>query len=208
MEIVILIVLGLILVLLLLLGYRLVRFILKNRIYTQIMLLLGIVALIAMLINQVFFQKMEFIPSRVYPDLYLIKNPVKDRNKLNTALTQFVLDHKNEKLAGASDSTGSAMNTEYSLRFYRYTKSWGINLFADAGTAYFIENEEDLGGFVVEELSMYSAEKLADFRVNLCANNTESYCGELTFYEDGAVSKTEVLGTITSDQALDSVKNE
>ncbi|WP_418498933.1 hypothetical protein [Flagellimonas sp.] len=189
MEIIILALLILLLVVLVFLGYKLLRFMFKSKGHTVVTLsACGLVVLVVG-VNHIFFKKMQFIQSKVYPDLYLIKNPLENRNGLDISIKEFVLEHVdqrlgNQKVEGASN---------YIFRFYKYSKSWGINLFADAGTAYFLENEEDLGGFVVEELSMYSDFLLATFQMDLCENDQDLYCGKLIFFKKGEVSRTEIL---------------
>lgn len=188
MEIIIIALLVLLLVALVFLGYQLLRFMFQSKRHTTVSLsLLGMVVL-SMGVNHFFFKEMEFIPSQVYPDLYLVKHPVKDKNKLNTAIKEFVVENmKNNQKGNGVDMLNC------SLRFYKYQKSWGINLFADAGTAYFLENKEDPSGFVVEELSMYRRYLLARFHQNTCKNAADYFCGELVFYDEGEVTKTEFL---------------
>ena len=65
--------------------------------------------------------------------------------------------------------------------------------YGDSGTAYFIDNEEDLGGMVVEDLSMYPQYKLAIFTMTDCKNTNTNICGKLDYYENGYVSKTEMI---------------
>lgn len=193
MEILITIMLVLLLVALVFLGYRLIRYMFKSKGHTMVSLSVCGLVLLIMGINTLFFKKMEFIQSMVYPDLYLVKNPVKDKKELNTAIKDYVIEQVNK-----SNESVSTLKTasNYSLRFYQYSKSWGINLFADAGTAYFLENEEDPSGFVVEELSMYSNYRLAEFHWNPCKNGSGQYCGELIYFEEGEVSQTEILKDI------------
>ncbi|WP_108424803.1 hypothetical protein [Flagellimonas amoyensis] len=192
MEIVVIAFLILLLIVVVFLGYKLLRFLFKSKGHTVITLsLCGIVVLIVG-VNHIFFKKMQFIPSKIYPDLYLIKNPMKDKNELETAIREFVMETVNQESGNLEGPTKTA--TAYQpLRFYEYSKSWGINVFADAGTAYFLENEEDPSGFVVEELSMYSDLRLATFQMGLCENAQELYCGELIFFNKGEITNTEVL---------------
>ncbi|KAB7531170.1 hypothetical protein F8C76_06655 [Flagellimonas olearia] len=190
MEILITIMLVLLLVALVFLGYKLLRFMFKSKGHAMVSLSLCGIVLLIMGVNNVFFKKMHFIPSKVYPDLYLVKYPIKDKKELNAAIKEYVIEQVNK--SNESVSTLKAASN-YSLRFYQYSKSWGINLFADAGTAYFLENEEDPSGFVVEELSMYSNYRLAEFHWNPCENGSGQYCGELIYFDKGEVSKTEIL---------------
>lgn len=187
MEIVFLVLLIMLLAALVFLGLQLLRLMFQSKRHATVSLAFFGLVILVMGVNHIFFKNMEFIPSQVYPDLYLVKNPIKDKNKLNTAIKEFVVENVNNIKGNGQDM----MN--YSLRFYKYQKSWGINLFADAGTAYFLENEEDPSGFVVEELSMYRRYLLAQFHQNPCKNAADYFCGELVFYDEGEVTKTEFL---------------
>lgn len=203
MEILITALLVLLLVALIFLGYKLLRFMFKSKGHAMVSLSLCGLVLLIMGINNVFFKKMHFIQSKVYPDLYLVKNPVKDKKELNTAIKEFVIEQANKNNGDTTRPSALKTASNYSLRFYQYHKSWGINLFADAGTAYFLENEEDPSGFVVEELSMYAAYRLARFQWNPCENNSDFYCGELSYYNNGEVSKTEILWNMVAIQPND-----
>ena len=206
MEVVIIIFLILLLVVVGFLGYKSLRFMFKSKEHAVVTLsMCGLVVLIIG-VNHIFFEKMQFIQSEVYSDLYLIKNPVKDKNELDISIKEFVMEQVNQELGNLKDSIGEEASSEYSLRFYRYSKSWNINLIADAGTAYFIENEEDPSGFVVEELSMYLDFKLAKFQMNNCENASEKYCGELVFYDKGEVQKKEILTDLVATQTNDSAE--
>ncbi len=44
-----------------------------------------------------------------------------------------------------------------------------------------IDHEEDLGGFVTEELGMYQKYRLAEFYYDPCPNNSTLYCGEINY---------------------------
>lgn len=197
MGIVIIIFLVLLLAALVFLGYKLLRYVLKSKKRTVVALVLCGVVVLIVGINTVFFKKMQFIQSKVYPDLYLVKNPVKDKKELHIAIKEFVIQQTKVNFENHEESIKAQAVSNYSLRFYEYNKSWGINLFADAGTAYFIENEEDPSGFVVEELSMYAVYRLAQFQMNLCENDSSFYCGELRYFDKGEVSKTEILNEIS-----------
>lgn len=60
------------------------------------------------------------------------------------------------------------------IDFYRY--SWN--------TKYFLDHEEDPGGFLSEELSYYSEDNLATFIVSKCDNDTTKLVGELRLYNN------------------------
>ena len=200
MEIIIIALLLVWLVVLVFVGYKLFRFTFKSKGHAAVTLALCGLGVLFMGVNNFFLKEMVFMQSKVYPDLYLVKNPVKDKNELNMAIKEFVFENVNAKIGNGENMLN------HSLRFYQYQKSWGINLFADAGTAYFIENEEDPSGFVVEELSTYRKYQLAQFHANPCENGHEGYCGELVFFEKGEVSKTEIMTDRLAAPSYDPVK--
>ncbi|MGY3791242.1 hypothetical protein [uncultured Aquimarina sp.] len=132
---------------------------------------------------------MEFIQSKVYPDLYLVKHAVEEKDSLHKAIKKVV----RQNLIEYHQKTDFKDSFQYSLRFYTYYKNWNPLAFGDSGTAYFIDNEEDLGGMIVEDLSMYPQYKLAIFTMTDCKNTNTSICGKLDYYENGYVSKTDMI---------------
>ncbi len=165
--------------------YRLVRWILvkKTRIIRSIWVLS--IAIIGIAIYQLFFVNMEFIQSKVYPDLYLVKHPVKDKNKIDNTIKNAVIQHF---------TTTEKIDSTYTLRFYEYTNNWNpLLIFGDAGTAHFIDHEEDPGGFTTEELSMYLNYKLATFKTVLSNNDNNTLSGVLQYYSEGSPTKTDTL---------------
>lgn len=135
-------------------------------------------------IYQQFFISMDFIQSEVYPDLYLVKHPVKDTSALYDAV---------EKFAKTTVESSKTKSSNHALRFYLYSNHWNPLIFGDAGTSYFIDHEEDFGGFSVEELSMYRKEKLATLAIIPCEKDGAWQCGQLQFYKDGDVIKTKMI---------------
>jgi len=126
-------------------------------------------------IYQLFFVKLAFIQSKVYPDLYLVKNFPEEKSTLNAVIKDFVMRHVKTKPT--------------TLRFYKYYKSYNPLVFGDSGTAYFIDNEEDLGGMVVEDLGMYMALKIATLSKTDCEDEL-GYCARLDYFEEGRKVKT------------------
>lgn len=173
---------------LLFLLYKLIRWISRKK--TRIYIVLSFVGILIIFktIDHFFFTKMEFIQSKVYPDLYLIKNPVQDKNTIQNAIKDFVV-----KAIKDNEKAMYSRKEEYQLRFYQYFKSWNPLVFGDSGTAYFIENEEDLGGMIVEDLSMYPKYKLATFKMTNNKKDTTSLYGVLEYYKEGYVVKTDTL---------------
>ncbi|WP_378174096.1 hypothetical protein [Aquimarina sp. SS2-1] len=139
------------------------------------------------IINKLFFVKMEFIQSKVYPDLYIIKNPTKDKDVLQKAIRAMVLE-KTKK-----NSNYSTSDVEHRIDFYEYTKGSFFIPFNDAGTYYFIDHEEDPGGFSVEVLDMYSNYRIAEFSLQRCQEDTSSYLGKLNYYQNAKIIKTDTI---------------
>ncbi|WP_346237156.1 hypothetical protein ABDK00_012005 [Niabella insulamsoli] len=140
---------------------------------------------LALTIYQSFFVKMQFIQSRVYPDLFLVKHPIEDKTALHQAIKNFVT----QKMKSTQ-----LIKPNYSLRFYEYYKNWSPLLFSDAGTAYFIDNEEDFGGLVVEELGMYHKYKLATFTIHIGRTDSARLYGLLNYFDkEWAPVKTDTV---------------
>jgi hypothetical protein len=99
-------------------------------------------------------EKTEFVNSKVYSHLFLIKSPPNDKMKLPE------------------------------IDFYRY--SWN--------TKYFLDHEEDPGGFSSKELGNYPEDDLASFIVSKCKNDTTKLVGRFHFY--GNRSNLSQLDTI------------
>lgn len=195
MEILIILFLLILLFFLLFLLYKIVRWIFRKKVRIYYVISLIGVLLLTKTIHYLFFTKMEFIQSKVYPNLYLVKNEVKDRNSLNNSIKKKVTENINNGLI--SDRKIYLENTSKApyatLAFYTYSKNSVFSVFQDYGTAYFIENEEDLGGISVEDLQMYYKYKLATFNIRNYTNDTTRFYGVLAYYKDGYVVKTDTL---------------
>ena len=102
--------------------------------------LVGVIAL-AVLVNHLFFKKMEFIPSKVYPDLYLIKYPIRDKDSLHKIIAKIVLQKVSNHFKTPSKNTTAIV--PYRIRFYEYYSGTPFFVpFGEAGTKHFIENKE------------------------------------------------------------------
>lgn len=154
-----------------------------------------VIGILGYTINQLFFIKMEFIQSNVYPNLYLVKNEIKNRDSLNNTIRKKVIKQINDDfITNGKRYTENTHKAPYAtLAFYSYSKSSRLSVFQDYGTAYFIDHKEDLGGFSVEDLSMYQNEKLATFNIRLYKNDSTQYYGVLEYYEKGYPVKTDTL---------------
>ncbi|KFF05763.1 hypothetical protein B0A68_17840 [Flavobacterium reichenbachii] len=146
---------------------------------------------------------MEFIQSKVYPKLYLIKDPINNRDSLNTIIKKMVVQKMNAEFIGKenkykekyqySSESPSRTDLYYSLSFYRYYKGWGTNPFGEAGTEHFIQNKEDPGGFSSELLEHYYEYKIAEFDIAFCKNDTINYFGVLRYFQNGEEKTTDTI---------------
>ena len=127
---------------------------------------------------------MEFIQSKVYPNLYLVKHPINDRDSLNKIIKNKILHEVNNPFIGNKNS-----NNENRIRFYEYTTAWGFS----NGTRHFIENEEDPGGFSSEVLNNYQELQMAYFELKQCKNDSLKYFGNLIYFKDGLEVNNEII---------------
>lgn len=146
-------------------------------------------------INKLFFTKMEFVQSKVYPNLYLVKNEIEDKEALKVIIKKKVLEIVSKGLINNAEiySENTYKAPYATLAFYTYTKNSIFSVFQDYGTAYFLDHEEDLGGFVVEDLGMYQKNKLATYNLRTCKKDSRLFCGVLDFFKEGYVIKTDTL---------------
>lgn len=195
MEILIIIFLLLLVGLALFLLYKILKWIIAKRVRILATASLLLIFVVHFTINYLFFTKMEFIQSKVYPNLYLVKHPIKDRDSLNSIIKSRVIEILDKNLQNNQKIyTENTAEAPYAtLAFYTYSKNSKLSVFQDYGTAYFIDNEEDLGGMIVEDLSMYQTQKLATFNIKAFKNDTTRYYNVLTYYKDAYPVKTDTL---------------
>lgn len=167
-------------------------------------IILGITLLFLLMYN-VFFvdHHMKFIQSKVYPNLYLVDNEISDRDSLNKIIKKMAIEKMNTEFIGkenkfkkhykTTDALNSRTEMDYHIDFYTYFEGWGTDPFGQAGTAHFIENEEDPGGFSSEELSHYNEYKIADLSIRFCENDTVNYYGLLRFYQQGKATISDTI---------------
>ncbi|PXY40479.1 hypothetical protein DMB65_12815 [Flavobacterium cheongpyeongense] len=164
----------------------------------------GTIASLLVMYNLFFVDhSMKFIQSKVYPNLYLVENEIKDRDSLNKLIKQMVIKKMNSEFIGREEKykskyqytpdSPSRTDLYYFLNFYTYFEGWGTNPFGEAGTAYFIENEEDPGGFSSEELDHYRKYKIAEFYIRFCEKDTVNYIGILKYYRNDEITKTDTI---------------
>ncbi len=200
-----------------LLLYKVIRWIIAKK--TRVVSILALLLIIAVgyTIKQLFFTKMEFIQSKVYPNLYLVKNEIKDRTELQQIIKKKVVNMIDNGLIDHQEiySENTSTAPYATLAFYTYNKNSQLSLFQDYGTAYFIEKKEDLGGMIVEDLSMYGKYKLATYNRHTYKNDTTCYYGILNYYKEGYIIKTDTLlkqscgnkSQKTTEQQLESPAN-
>lgn len=135
---------------------------------------------------------MELIQSKVYKDMYLIKNPINNRDSIHTLIKQFSLERMNKEFLGNENkykdynNDSSKVYLSYDFDFYNYTDNW-----LGSNTAHFIENEEDDGGPTsMHFLSTIEDEKIATFGINFCENDTVNYYVAIRYYQE---NKTDTL---------------
>jgi hypothetical protein len=199
MEVLIVIFLILLLIGVLVLAVRLLKWILRDKMKLQVFCTLLVIGFIGGGIHHFFFKNMSFIQSEVYPDLYLVKYPETDQSVLHKAIQDKIKHHFSK---GETAGKKLAYERENSIFFYEYYKAFPLSVFQDEGTAYFLDNEEDLGGLVTEEIGMYSTYKLAEFSYAPCKDAVRQQCGELRFFnENGVVKSVEIFNITTLTKA-------
>lgn len=189
MEILLIIFLLSILFLILFLIFKMVKWVFQKQLRIKwVFIAIGILIL-GIVTKKMFFTNMEFIQSKVYSNLYIVKNPVKDNDDLNKAITTKIEEHLKSKHQQTKELSYSETKSIY---FYEYVGA-SFSFLSEAGTQYFIDHEEDLGGFVSEELGMYPEYRLAEFYYKTCENDTTKTCGEIGFYLEGEFVKADSL---------------
>ncbi|WP_298545023.1 hypothetical protein [uncultured Aquimarina sp.] len=199
MEIILIIFLLLLVIIVLFFLFTIFKWIFRKKVRIIGVLILLMTIGTGITINKLFFIKMEFIQSKVYPDLYIIKNPSEDENVLQKAIKTIVSEKTKHQIDSnflknsKKNSIHSIGDVAYHINFYEYTKGSFFMPFNDAGTYYFIEHEEDPGGFSVEVLDMYSNYHIAEFNLKFCENDTLNYYGTINFYKNREITKTDTI---------------
>ena len=62
--------------------FKLVKWTLKEKVRIKWASSILVVLLLSFVIDKLFFTKMEFIQSKVYSNLYIVENPIKDKEAL------------------------------------------------------------------------------------------------------------------------------
>lgn len=186
MFVLLLLVLLIFALLLLYIVFKTTKWILVEKVRVKWAISILATLVLAIVIKKVFFTNMEFIQSNVYSNLYIVENPVKDKDALKNAILDKIKEHLNKKHKRPKELSYS--NTK-SIHFYE-DGGMTFGFLGEAGTSYFIDHEEDLGGFVSEELGMYQKYRLAEFYYEPCDKDSTKTCGELDLFHEGEFVKT------------------
>ncbi|MCU0352024.1 MAG: hypothetical protein MUF43_14540 [Flavobacterium sp.] len=177
----------------------------KSPFRRKIALIIGGSIFFLLLIYNIFLvdHSMKFIQSKVYPGLYLIENEINDRDSLNKLIKKMVIKKMNIEFIGKegkykskyqfTPNSPSRTDLDYYLDFYTYFVGWGTDPFGEAGTAHFIENKADPGGFSSEELDHYRKYKIAEFYISFCEKDTVNYVGVLRYFRNDEITKTDTI---------------
>jgi hypothetical protein len=153
---------------------------------------------------------MEFVNSKVYKGLYLVKKPIGDRDSLDALIRKTVVRKMTEEFVGKEnkykwrDSHTSDRSFDYSyyLRYYEYYKGWGSSPFGEAGTEHFLEHKEDPGGFSSELLEYYDKYKIAEFDIIVCNKDTNGYVGLLRYFKNEELVKTDTIVDLCKNRVI------
>lgn len=163
--------------------FRLIKWTIKKKKRMKwISCLVGVIVLV-ILVNHLFFKNMKFIESKVYPGLYLVKYPIKDKDSLHAIIEKMVLQKVRNHIKTSSKNT--TLIEPYSFSFYEYYAGTPFFiLFGEAGTKHFIEHKEDPGGFSSEYISDYNRFHIAEFNLKYCKNDSLNYVGTINYYQN------------------------
>ncbi len=200
MEIILILILLVFLAGILFLTFKFCKWILGNKIASKVCLGIVLVGSVGLGIHHFFFKQMILIQSEIYPSLYLVKNYENDENQLHSLIRKQIKNHLSQQVPVGKKLAYQKDNVIF---FYAYYKAFPISVFQDEGTAYFLENEEDLGGLVTEDLGMYFRYKLAEFSYAPCESEPTLYCGEISYFNDGDLVKSEHLTHLKVYQSVE-----
>ncbi|RXR30115.1 hypothetical protein EQG68_11845 [Flavobacterium piscinae] len=162
--------------------YKLVKWTLKDKIRVKWAFTLLFALGLVIAIKKVYFTRMEFIQSKVYSNLYIVENPEKDSLLVKKAILEKIKEHL--RTQHKQKNKLSYSNETDCIYFYE-NGGRTLGFLGEAGTSYFIDNEEDLGGFVSEELGMYPEYRLVEFYYQLPENKTNEIFGEINYFYEG-----------------------
>lgn len=149
--------------------------------------LLIVVAISSLTTYKLFFVQMTFVQSTTYPNLYLIKNPVEEKDSVYKAIKNRIVEKLSaDFLTKLEASKKSQQNT---LSFYEYyTGDWG-----EHGTAYFLEHIERQDGMTAELLEYYPNYLLAKFSIKTCDEESFGKLGVVAYYNKRKLIRTDTL---------------
>lgn len=183
-------------IILLLLGvlifafFKITKWTLKDKVRVKWAISIISILVLSFVVKKVFFTKMEFIQSNVYSNLYIVENPEKDSSKIKKAIVnkikEYLINYRKTK-------NKLSYSNEIECIYFYEDGGRTLGFLGEAGTSYFIDHEEDLGGFVSEELGMYQEYRMAEFYYENSVNESNSICGELIFFEEGEFIKTDTI---------------
>ena len=118
-------------------------------------------------------KKTEFIQSKVRSNLFLIKFSSQRDSLLKSDIKNFLLKNFND-----------VYKNDYNIFLYKYTSD----------TKYFINHDEDPGGFSSEEISMYEEDYIAGFYTSKCKKDSTKRVGVFSFYKTYSKPDTIING--------------
>lgn len=127
--------------------------------------------------------------------MYLIKNPINNRDSIHFFIKQICTERINRDFLGNErkyrdyNSDSSKVWLNYDLNFYNYNDNW-----LGSNTAHFVENEEDDGGPTSTHfLSEIQNEKIAELNINYCENDTLNYYATISYYRKDYIYKADTI---------------
>ncbi len=170
--------------------FKVIKWTSKEKIRIKWAISIFTILILAFVVKRVFFTKMEFIQSNVYANLYIVENVEKDNSKVKKAILNKIKEHL--KTEHKAKNKLSYSNKTDCIYFYE-DGGMTFGFIGEAGTSHFIDHEEDLGGFVTEELGMYQKFRIAEFYFKLPEKKENSICGELNLFKEGDFIKADTI---------------
>ena len=170
--------------------FKIGKWTLKDKVRVKWAISIISILVLTFVVKRVFFTKMEFIQSNVYSNLYIVENPERDASFAKKAIIEKIKEHLTTQ--HKQENKLSYSNETECIYFYE-DGGRTLGFLGEAGTSYFIDHEEDLGGFVSEVLGMYQEYKMAEFYYENSIKESNFICGELIFFEEGEFIKTDTI---------------
>ena len=170
--------------------FKIGKWTLKERVRVKWAISIISILVLTFVVKRVFFTKMEFIQSNVYSNLYIVENLDKDSLKIKKAIVNKIKEHI---ITHRKTKNKLSYSNETECIYFYEDGGRTLGFLGEAGTSYFIDHEEDLGGFVSEELGMYQEYRMAEFYYENSIKESNFICGELIFFEEGEFIKTDTI---------------